>query len=430
VNKTPRAGNEDGGHFNEQGKTAAAHTLGCKANQYDTGRVLAGLSERGYTLTGFNRPAGLYIVNTCTVTGESDRKALQLIRRIKRQNPGAAVAVCGCLAKLNEAAVREAGADFVFDAREPESLYQWLNAGNAAVKAAPLTGKTRMFIKIQDGCDRFCAYCIVPYARGPVVSLETAAVLDEARRALALGAQELVLTGIQTAAYGKDLTNQADFPGLIAQVAALPGLTRLRLGSIEPYAAGPAFRGAVSHPAVCNHFHLSLQSGCDDTLHRMNRRYTAAQYAEAARLLCSVKPDTALTTDVIVGFPGETGPDFAQSLDFVRAMGFARVHVFEYSPRKGTAAAGFPGAVDEAEIKKRGKAMREVADKMKGEFLTRYKERRMPVLFESRKDGYWQGHTANYIKVRAKEGAANAVAAVRLETVRNGIAYGTTVWDG
>jgi threonylcarbamoyladenosine tRNA methylthiotransferase MtaB len=406
-------------------KTVAVFTLGCKANQYDTNRLLSDLAARGYTPCEFGEPASLYIINTCTVTAAGDRKSQKLIRRAKKQNPSALIAVCGCLAKLNKEIVQKTGADFIFDAREPESLNQWLGLTDRVLTRPLLSVRTRAYIKIQDGCDRFCSFCVVPYARGPVVSRPMDEIVEEARNYIAQGIRELVLTGIQTAAYGKDLTGGQNFPELIKKTAVLPGLDRLRLGSIEPYAADELFLEAIRHPVVCNHFHLSLQSGCDDTLRRMNRRYTTREYAVIAGQLHGARPCTALTTDIIVGFPGETDEEFDKSLDYIKNIGFARIHVFEYSPRSGTPAAGFPNQINAAVRKERGKTMRQAAAETQLRFLKSHIGKCEKVLFESIKDGLWEGHTTNYVTVRAKNGAENLISGVWLESIKKGVVYGT-----
>jgi threonylcarbamoyladenosine tRNA methylthiotransferase MtaB len=408
--------------------TAAAHTLGCKANQYDTEKLLEGLAARGFGIKDFGEQADIYIINTCTVTRRGGQKSLQMVRRAKSGNPAALVAVCGCAVNVSDITEWQIQIDFIFDARQPESFYAWLNDKIKTANIAPASPRkqkrTRAYIKVQDGCDRFCAYCIVPYARGPVTSKPPADVLDEARMLIAGGTREIVLTGIQISAYGKDNINGKSLAGLIKKTAALPGLNRLRLGSIEPCAVDDNFIEAIRLPAVCNHFHVSLQSGCDATLSRMNRRYAAKDYAAAAEAIRAAKPGTALTTDIIVGFPGETGADFEESLRFAESVGFARMHVFEYSAREGTAAASFSGQIPAAVKKARGKAMRQSAGAMQQRFLSKHLGQTMDVLFESERNGFWEGHTGNYITVRAKNGTANEITSVNLTHINKGIIYG------
>jgi threonylcarbamoyladenosine tRNA methylthiotransferase MtaB len=404
-------------------KTAAAYTLGCKTNQYDTNQLLHGLTARGFTITGFNEKADVYIINTCAVTHTGEKKSLQMIRRAKEKNADAKIAVCGCVATLNKGDIC---ADFIFDAREPEPFFAWLDMPvNELTHVQPnIKGRTRAYIKIQDGCDRFCAYCIVPYARGPVKSRPLYNIINEAENHIANGVNELVLTGIQISAYGKDVTDGVTFPDVIKKIAVLPGLSRLRLGSIEPYAINDRFIEAIQIQTVCNHFHLSLQSGCDATLARMNRRYTTAEYAAFAQMLQAAKQDTALTTDIIVGFPGETDGEFEQTKRFAEEIGFAKTHVFEYSPREGTPAAAFPGQVPNAVKKARGKEMHKTAMTLQHKFLSEYIGETVEVLFEAKRNGLWEGHTANYIAVRAPKGEANRLMRVQLTHIDKGIAYG------
>jgi threonylcarbamoyladenosine tRNA methylthiotransferase MtaB len=406
-------------------KTVAECTLGCKVNRCDTDALLEALTGRGYTVTDFNKPADIYLINTCTVTHIADRKSRQMIRRARKLNPGARVAVCGCLSNISKEAVREAGADFAFNSRDVASLLAWLSgsdgrdAGGASpgfdaagvgdepeASAGPAAGRVRAYIKIQEGCDRYCAYCIVPYARGRVVSRAFGEVLAVAENLVARGYKEIVLTGIHAASYGKD--SGKPLPELMAAVAKVNGLRRLRLSSIEPCAAEENFLRAVAeNPKICGHFHLSLQSGCDATLKRMNRRYTAREYAEAAARLREVRNNAALTTDVIVGFPGEMDADFEESLRFVERVGFARAHVFEYSPRAGTPAAGFENQIPPEVKNERGERMRRLTANLERGFLRQNIGSTAEVLFETNKSGFWEGHTENYIKVRAEDTGLN-----------------------
>lgn len=430
-------------------KSAAVCTLGCKVNQYDTDALLHTLAARGVTLRNFDEPADLYIINTCTVTHISDRKSRQMIRRARRLNPAAIVAACGCLARLEPAALQEAGADFAFDARHTDSLFEALPGfmtdhlpGDIPVEPCmPATDtnipvsnrRTRAYIKIQEGCDRFCAYCIVPYARGTITSKPPAEVLSEARALVQRGVKEIVLTGIHVASYGKDVsTDNADqpLPALLKEVANLDGLMRLRLGSLEPCAVNDPFIEAVrTLPRLCDHFHLSLQSGCDRTLQRMNRRYTTDDYAQADARLRAVYPDAALTTDIIVGFPGETEADFETSMQFVESMRFARVHVFEYSPRAGTPAATFPEQIPSPVKTERGQRMRTLTARMARDFQAAQVGRTWPVLFETEHDGYWEGHTTHYMAVRVRDNRplGNLIEAVRVTDAADGVLYGHLV---
>jgi len=399
----------------------AAHTLGCKVNQCDTDTVLEHLVNIGCTVCNFNDTADIYIINTCTVTHASDKKSRQIIRRARKQNPNAIVAVCGCMAQNNPISANELGVDFIFDARKPNGFIHKVSemctgTRNVALQHAAPRARTRAFVKIQDGCDRFCAYCIVPYVRGKPKSRLVQDILAEAEGLIASGIQEIVLTGIQVASYGKD-TN-TNLSALIQQVLSLNGLVRLRLSSIEPCAITSDFLSVIaSSQVLCDHFHLSLQSGSDATLQRMNRHYTTGQYAEITESLRKVRPEAALTTDVIVGFPGETDEEFNQSLAFVKKIGFARIHVFEYSKREGTPAANFPHQVPDKVKSERSRKMRELAAALQLNYHKAQIGKTAPVLFETSKaPGKWLGHTNNYcpVEVNCEFNLSNIIKQVKI----------------
>jgi len=412
--------------------TFAAHTLGCKVNQCDTEALLAKLTDAGMAMREFKQPADVYIINTCTVTHTGDKKSLQMIRRARRQNQSAFVAVCGCMPRGqadSASKIAASGADFTFDTRKPEVLlakleefYPGLISRNKDIckthESPAINVRTRAFIKIQDGCNRFCTYCIVPYVRGPVVSRPLADIADEAARHISRGVKEIMITGIQVAAYGYDTDSKSvstageatALPSLIKHISGLSP-ARLRLSSIDPWAVDDAFLDAIRNsPTLCDHFHLSLQSGNDATLARMNRRYTTADYAVAASKLKNIRPNMALTTDIIVGFPGESDEDFSQSLQFANEIGFARIHVFEYSPRAGTPAAEMPCQVPSHVKTARGKEMRALANSLEQRFLQSQVGKVVPVLFETKTHEssnpsapeIWQGHTTNYCLVNAQ----------------------------
>jgi len=377
----------------------AAHTLGCKVNQCDTEAISRLLCDIGCSVVEFNCKADMYIINTCTVTHASDRKSRQMIRRAKKLNPSAKVAVCGCMAKSSPTAVQGLGVDFVFDARHPQEFIEYvrnmITLPLATQTAPPQQNRTRAFIKIQDGCDRMCAYCIIPYVRGVPKSRDMNEILTEVKNHVANGTQEVVITGIQVAAYGED-TKYTRLPMLMKELLNINGLSRLRLSSIEPNAVTAEFlEAAASSQVLCDHFHLSLQSGCDATLQRMNRRYTTGEYAEIAARLRDIWPNAAITTDVIVGFPGETDEEFCDTLDFVQRIKFADIHVFEYSKRGGTPAATFPGQVADIVKTERSKKVREIATGLRLDFFRQQVGKIMPVLFESDN----KGHTTNYCPV-------------------------------
>lgn len=424
----------------------AIYTLGCKVNQVETQAMERELLGRGYRLVEFDGPADAYIVNTCTVTGVSDKKCRNIIRRARKRAPEGVVAVCGCYAQTDPEAVGRLGADLVsgsagrlaFLDRLEELLkakgeqvvcvdsalsrrdFERLPAGGAA-------GRTRAMLKVEDGCVNFCAYCIIPYARGPVRSLPLEEAAGEVRRLAAEGYREVVLTGIEISSWGRDLGAGDGLISLVEGVcAAAPGL-RVRLGSLEPRTVTQDFcRRAAALPNLCPHFHLSLQSGCDATLARMNRRYTTARYLESVDLLRRFFPDPAVTTDLIVGFPGETEEEFSATLDFVRQCAFAEMHVFPYSIRTGTPAAEMaqvPGPMKEERAGRAGA----LAARLHREYLDRCAGRVFDVLYEQGGDGLCRGHAPNYMAVAVRGEAAalhNRVLPTRITGVEDGLLLG------
>ncbi|MCL2839445.1 MAG: tRNA (N(6)-L-threonylcarbamoyladenosine(37)-C(2))-methylthiotransferase MtaB [Defluviitaleaceae bacterium] len=403
----------------------ATHTLGCKVNQYDTDTLLGRLID--FIPVPFTDMADIYIINTCTVTHISDKKSRQMIRRARKLNANAFIAVCGCMAKNDPNIAQTIGADYVFDAREPEMFLTRVKALSHEVQShinsesiVFKTSRTRSFIKIQDGCDRFCAYCIVPYVRGLPKSRPMSDILEEAEKLIAGGTLELVLTGIQVASYGDDLGSE-NLAILIKNIATLKGLKRLRLSSIDPCVVDDNFLDVVKTlPVLCSHFHLSLQSGCNTTLTAMNRRYTTVQYVKAIEDLRKLRPNAAITTDIIVGFPNESDLHFQESLNFVREMKFAQVHVFEYSQREGTPAATFTGQISSGVKSERSKLMRELALSLQKDFLHKQVGKTLPVLFESKQ----RGHTENYCTVLAENALSNTIQNVKITESKSELLFG------
>ncbi|MCL2398328.1 MAG: tRNA (N(6)-L-threonylcarbamoyladenosine(37)-C(2))-methylthiotransferase MtaB [Defluviitaleaceae bacterium] len=436
--------------------TVAAFTLGCKVNQYDTETILQDFSAGGFNIVEFIDIADVYIINTCTVTNVSDKKSRQMISRAYKQNPQALIVVYGCYAQVNPEALQKLeGVSMVLGTQYKDSLVEMVTSHfetsfNLSVKPRldeyetqkisscikTVTKRTRAYLKIQDGCDRYCSYCIVPYARGLVKSRPIADLLSEAENLVKLGCKEIVLTGIQIAAYGNDVSNDNNLLiDLIKQIHDIHGLERLRLGSLDPNIINEKFLNAiVSLPKLCDHFHLSLQSGCDRTLSRMNRKYTSDQYAQKAKKLRSLFPKGTFTTDIIVGFPGETEEDFAQSLKFVEEINFFRIHVFMYSPKEKTPAAEYKNQIDKKTKEHRSHAMRTLGKQMNHDFCIKYIGDVLPVLFESRVDSskaktdtVWEGHTTQYITVRVHsnmQNLENQIIPVRLKELKDGVMYG------
>ena len=400
----------------------AIYTLGCKVNQVETQAMERELLARGHALVPFDGPADAYIVNTCTVTAVSDKKCRNIIRRARKRAPDGVVAVCGCYAQTDPDAAAALGVDLVSGSAGRmaflDRLEELLRAKGAQViavdsalsrrdferlPAGGAAGRTRAMLKVEDGCVNFCSYCIIPYARGPVRSLPLDEAEAEARALAAEGYREVVLTGIEISSWGRDLHTGEDLTRLIEAVcAAAPGL-RVRLGSLEPRTVTEEFcRRCAALPNLCPHFHLSLQSGCDATLARMNRKYDTARYYESVRLLREYFPDPGITTDLITGFPGETQEEFAQTLAFLEKCAFTAMHVFPYSRRPGTPAADMPGQVPKEEKEARARRAIALGADLEHRWLESQAGHVLPVLFEEEKDGLWQGHTPHYALVRAQ----------------------------
>ena len=396
-------------------------TLGCKVNQYETQAMEQELRRRGHELTGFESPADAYIINTCTVTAVSDKKCRSIIRRAKKQAPEAVVAVCGCYAQTDPEAVAALGVDVVSGSAGRMAFLDHLEAqlrqrqaqivevdqalGRRCFERLPAggqEGRTRAMLKVEDGCVNFCSYCIIPYARGPVRSLPLEEAVEQAKKLAEEGYLEIVLTGIEISSWGHDLRNGQTLTDLIEAVChAVPGL-RVRLGSLEPRTiTGDFCRRTSVLPNLCPHFHLSLQSGCDATLKRMNRKYDTARYYESVELLRAFFPAPAITTDLIVGFPQETEEEFGQTLDFIRKCAFSSMHIFPYSRRPGTPAAAMEGQIQKAVQEERAHRAAAAAGELEQAYLNALVGSTLPVLFEEEKDGLWQGHAPNYVAVRA-----------------------------
>lgn len=422
-------------------KKAALHNLGCKVNAYETEAMQQMLEQAGYEIVPFAPGADVYVINTCTVTNIADRKSRQMLHKAKKMNPLAVVVAAGCyvqaakddletdeaidivignnrkkdLVAILEAYERSREEDFVIDVNHT-SEYESLSISRTAEH-------TRAYIKVQDGCNQFCSYCIIPYARGRVRSRRTAEVLAEVRELAANGYQEIVLTGIHLSSYGID--QGTDLLSLILAVHEVEGIRRIRLGSLEPRIITEEFAKTIaSLPKICPHFHLSLQSGCDDTLKRMNRRYTAAEYYEKCLLLRECFDRPALTTDVIVGFPGETEEEFAQTEAFLRKIRFYETHIFKYSRRKGTRAAVMENQVSDEKKTQRSNCLLALNRENQAAYENSRIGSGAEVLFEERMilDGedYYVGHTREYIRlaIPAGEELANKIMPVRIEKER------------
>ena len=398
---------------------AAFHTLGCKVNQYETEALKEQFKSAGYEIVSEDAFADVYVINTCTVTNMSDRKSRQYIRKMKRVNPSAVVAVTGCYAQVSpeEVAAME-DVDIVAGTNEKHRLLQYVEEFSAAKEqqyhvkpyeelteyissgiVTSMESRTRAYIKIQEGCNRFCSYCVIPYARGKVRSRSTDEILEEARGLLSQGFREIILTGINTALYGEDIGLGGIEP-LIARLNGLDGDFRIRLSSLEPTVINAEYvKGLLRYEKLCPHMHLSVQSGSDHVLSLMNRHYTREEYLEIVKVLKEHDPLYGITTDIIAGFPQETEEDFADSLKIIDETGFCRVHAFKYSQRKGTAAAEMGGQIPGPEKNRRSQVLIEKADDAERAFYEKCQGAVRRVLFEEAEDGMVTGYTDNYVKV-------------------------------
>ena len=430
-------------------KKIAFITLGCKVNLYDTEAMAELFTEKGYEVVDFEEYADVYLINTCTVTNLGDKKSRQMIRRAKRINPNSVVVATGCYAQVaSEEVAKIEGINIVIGTKNRSEIVETVEnyvAENGVVnnvsdimgekefeplQISRLTNRTRTYIKIQEGCNRYCTYCIIPYARGPIRSRKPEEVIEEVKKLAENGFKEVVLTGIHVASYGLDLGN-ITLADIIEKVHSVNGIERIRFSSMEPLAIDDDFVARMAKlPKVCDHYHLSLQSGCNRTLKRMNRKYNAEQYAEACERLRNTFPNVAITTDIIVGFPDETEEDFKESLAFAEKMKLDKIHTFPYSPKKGTPAAKMKNQISGDVKSQRSKEMIALSDKMNIDFLNNNIGKTVPVLFEDMENGFWQGHTTNYIKVLVKsdENLNNKIVDVKLDKIHGvEIVEGTVV---
>ena len=410
-------------------------TLGCKVNQYETNAMAQKFLEKGYQIIEEITPENedikpdICIINTCTVTNMSDRKSRQMLRRMKEKNPATIVVAVGCYAQVaKEELAKIPEIDLVLGNNEKVEIVrhveEYLNNHIDNVELDDVmyskefsdfgdvtyNEKTRAVIKIQDGCDRFCSYCIIPYARGRVRSRKPESIISEITQIASKGIKEVVITGIHIASYGKDFAMSKDdklknyrLIDLLEEINQIQGIQRIRLGSIEPLLITEEFVKRLRKlEKICHHFHLSLQSGCDETLKRMNRRYTTEQFKIIVNLLRDSYEDVNLTTDIIVGFPGETDEEFSKTYQFLDEIKFYKMHVFKYSPRKGTKAAVMPNQISGDIKEERSRKLIEVSDKNEIEYNKSYIGKNVEVLFEEEKNGMYKGHTQNYIVVYCK----------------------------
>ena len=428
-------------------KTVAFCTLGCKVNQYETNAMIEQFIKKKYTIKEFNEEADIYIINTCTVTNMADRKSRQMLRRAKELNPNSIIVACGCYAQVaKEELAKIPEIDLIYgtneknkiadlieekmteevlktkkDGKEKETkvtdvMYQkeFLDFG-----VTDYTEKTRAVIKVQDGCDRFCSYCIIPYARGHVRSRKIQNVVEEIKNIAQKGIKEVVITGIHLASYGKDFKPHAQLIDLLEEINKIDGIERIRLGSLEPTLITVEFLDRLSKlEKICDHFHLSLQSGCDETLKRMNRRYTTKEFEEGVELIRKYYKNVALTTDIIVGFPGETDEEFNKTYEFLKKINFYQMHIFKYSPRKGTKAAVMPNQIVGHIKEQRSTKLIELSHNNEIKYNEKEVGKELEVLWEEKEGDYIKGHTKNYkvVKIPYKN-IENTISKAKIEKV-------------
>ena len=428
-------------------KTVSVATLGCKVNQYESEAMLNLFADAGYTIKSFDEVCDIYIINTCTVTGMGDRKSRQMIHRAIKQNPDALIAVAGCYSQVSPETVQKIqGVDLVIGTKERSRIVELceevIELGQKKVlvddalkrrsyeemTVSDYSDRTRAFVKIEDGCTEFCTYCIIPYARGPVRSRSLNSIVDEVTTLSRNGFREIVLTGIHLASYGRDI-KEYSLIDVIEAVARVEGIKRVRLGSIEPRIITEEFvTRLASIDKLCNHFHIALQSGCDETLKRMNRKYTTAEYKSSVELLRKYFVNPAIATDIMAGFPGETEEEFTSSLEFAVSLELADAHVFAYSNRKGTKADKLPAQVPKNIRNLRSRKLISALGESKKRYLESLVGTCGEVLFEQMtEEGVYEGHLTNYVKVTAKsdKDISGQFVNVRLDRVEGDTVWGT-----
>lgn len=418
-------------------KKVAFLTLGCKVNTYETEGMKRLFEKSGYMVVEPENIADVYVINTCTVTHLSDRKSRQMIRRARKLNPEAIIAAVGCYAQVApEEVAKIEGVNLVIGNNHKSEIVELVeNASNDVqmvevsqrkelkdyeeLWAGSYTGHTRAFLKIQDGCDQFCSYCIIPFARGGIRSRSIESITAEAKKLADNGFKEIVLTGIHLTSYGKD-TGESTLIDVIEELDKIEGILRIRLGSLEPlYMTEAMVKEMSGIKKLCPHFHLSLQSGCDETLSRMNRRYTTAEFREIVDNIRRHFEDVAITTDIMTGFPGETEEEFRKTCDFVESIGFSQAHIFQYSVRKGTKAAKMEDQVPPSVKEERSKILMEICEKSMRSFREKQVGKIVDVLFEEQNNGYFTGHTGNYIPVRVASSRNISGELLNVELIKN-----------
>lgn len=428
----------------------AIHTLGCKVNQNESEALAAEFIQKGYEIVDFAEEADIYIINTCTVTHLSDRKSRQMLRRAVRKNPEATVVATGCYSQVNSEEIEKiSGVDLILGNQEKYELvhlvesYRYKGEKKVGIEdisqihsfgefsAERLIGRTRAYLKIQDGCEQFCSYCIIPYARGPLRSRKAEMVIAEAKSLCERGFREIILTGIHVGMYGRE-NGEINLVQIIQRIMEETNIARLRLSSIEPVeVTSELIELAAKEERFCPHFHIPLQNGSDEILTRMNRPYDTTYYAELVEFIRAKIKEVAITSDLMVGFPGETEDNFRQSYDFIKRMGFSSLHVFKYSPRKGTPAADFADQIPESVKDRRSALMLDLAQELTESFAKEYLGKTVEVLLEEEISSQkWRGHTGNYLQIIATGEASSGIfARVRIEKSEKGVLFGRIIED-
>ena len=400
----------------------ALYTLGCRVNSYESEAMAEKFIKEGYEVVSFDEFSDVYVINTCTVTNMGDKKSRQMIGRARRHNPEAIIAVVGCYSQIaSEEIAQIEGVDVVLGSRNKGDIVHWVNRAREESKQVvevkdvlkdnkfeelainEYQDKTRAFLKIQDGCNRFCSYCLIPFARGGVCSKEPEQILKEVKELSKNGFKEIILSGVHTASYGVDLEGNWDLVKILEEINKIEGIERIRIGSIDPtFFTEGVIERICNLEKMCPHFHLSLQSGCDATLRRMNRKYTAQEYNDVVENLRKHMKDVSITTDIIAGFPGESNGEFEDTYEFLKGIKLSKMHIFKYSKRTGTKAAEMPFQVDGLIKEERSKKLIELNNTLEVEFMEKFIGREMRVLYEeaiSGKENTYVGYTENYIKV-------------------------------
>ncbi|MGE5329658.1 MAG: tRNA (N(6)-L-threonylcarbamoyladenosine(37)-C(2))-methylthiotransferase MtaB [Deltaproteobacteria bacterium] len=431
-------------------KKVAFYTLGCKVNQYETQAMTEMFQQAGYEVVDFEGFADVYVINTCTVTSFGDKKSRQIIRRANRINPEAVIAVAGCYSQTSpEETSKIKGVSVVVGTKNRNKIVEFVEEAFNGKKHfivsdimkqreyeengfISFSETTRAFVKIQEGCQEFCSYCIIPFARGAVRSRLPENVIKEINKLADNGFKEVVLTGININSYGKDIEG-VTLLGLLEKITEREGIKRIRLGSLNPDLITESFVTAIMrNEKICPHFHISLQSGSDSTLKRMNRKYSTSDYQNRIELLRKNIPDVSITTDIMVGFPGETEKEFEATYDFLNNISLTKLHVFKYSPRKGTPAASFGEQITPQEKEKRSDLLLELSNKKEKEFYEKYLSKEVEVFFEQETEGenrFSEGHTGNFIKVVVPNemDLTSGFARVKVEKVENGFVRGVVL---